>query len=57
MLVAWQLILNLPTKIPLHFVAGLQMAAEGQSDKLVSDMELHVKQRYATEFIHVEKFT
>ena len=32
-----------------------QIAAEGQSDKMVSDMEVHMKQRCATEFLHVEK--
>jgi len=32
-----------------------QMAAEGQPDKIVSDKEMHMKQRYVTEFIPVEK--
>jgi len=32
-----------------------QMAAEGQSDKMTSDMEEHMKQRCVTEFLHVEK--
>ncbi len=32
-----------------------QMAAEGQSDKMASDMEVHVKQREFTEFLHEEK--
>ena len=31
------------------------MAAEGESYKMVSDMEVHMKQRHATEFLHVEK--
>jgi len=31
------------------------MAAEGQSDKMTSDMELCVKQRCATDFLHAEK--
>ena len=31
------------------------MAAEGQSDKMVSDMEAHVKEKCVTEFLHVEK--
>jgi len=31
------------------------MAAEGQSEKVMSDMEVHMEQRYATEFLHVEK--
>ena len=30
------------------------MAAEGQSDKMVSDMEVRMKQRSVTEFLHVE---
>ena len=31
------------------------MAAEGQSDEMVSDMEACVKQRCIIEFLHVEK--
>ena len=31
------------------------MAAEGQSDKMASDMEVHMKQRCATDFLHAEK--
>ena len=31
------------------------MAAEGQSDKMVSDMEVHMKHRCVTEFHHEEK--
>ncbi len=31
------------------------MAVERQSDRMVSDMEVHMKQRYVTEFLHVEK--
>ena len=31
------------------------MAAEGQSDKMASDMEVHMKQRGAPEFLHAEK--
>ena len=30
------------------------MAAEGQSDKLASNMEMHMKQRCVIEFLHVE---
>jgi len=41
----------LPTSIPLHFVAVGQMAAEGQSDKMASDMEAHMKQRCVIEFL------
>ena len=33
----------------------LLMIAEGQSDKMVSDMEVYMKQRCVTEFLHVEK--
>ena len=31
------------------------MAAEGQSDKMVSDMEVCMKQRCGTELFHAEK--
>jgi len=31
------------------------MTAEGQSDKMASDMEVRVKQRCVTEFLHAEK--
>jgi len=31
------------------------MTAEGQSDKMVSDMEVCMKQRYVIEFLHAEK--
>ena len=31
------------------------MTAEGQSDKMVSDMEVRMKQRCVIEFLHVEK--
>ena len=31
------------------------MAAEGQSDKMMSDMEVQMKQRCVTEFLHAEK--
>ena len=55
MLVAWQERLNLPTNIPFHFAAVRQLAAEGQSDRMASDMEVWMKQRCGIEFIHVEK--
>jgi len=32
-----------------------QMAAEGPTDRMVSDMEVHLKQRCATEFLYAEK--
>ena len=41
--------------IPLNFVAVRQMAAEGKSDKMASDMEERMKQRCVTEFLHAEK--
>ena len=31
------------------------MAAEGQSDRMVSDMEVPMKQRCGIEFLHAEK--
>ena len=31
------------------------MAEEGQSDKMESDMEVHMKQRCVTEFLQMEK--
>ena len=36
--------------IPLHVVAVWQMAAEGHSDRPVSDMEVGMKQKCTTEF-------
>ena len=55
-LLCWPKILaELPTVIPLHPVAVQQMAAEGQSDKMMPDTELHTKKRCGTEFLHVEK--
>ena len=47
--------LNLPNSIPLHFVAMWQTAAEGQSDKMASNMEVQMKQRCETEFLHEDK--
>jgi len=32
-----------------------QMAAEGQCDRMASDMEVLMKQRGVTEFFHAEK--
>ncbi|MEQ5154436.1 hypothetical protein ABN254_21715, partial [Providencia rettgeri] len=55
MLVVWQQMLNLPTHISFHFAAVQQMAAEGQSDKMASDMEVHMKQRCVTNFLHAGK--
>ena len=39
----------------LYFIAVQQMAAEGQSDKMVSDMEVRMKQRCVIKFLHAEK--
>ena len=47
--------LNLPTHIPLHVVAVQYTAAEGQSDKMASDMELHMEQRRVIEYLHADK--
>jgi hypothetical protein len=47
--------LNLPTNIPLNFVAVRQMTAEGQADKMAADMEVRMKQRCVIEFHHTEK--
>jgi len=47
--------LNLAANIPLDFVAVRQMAAVGQSEKLASDMEVRMKQRCVTEFLHAQK--
>ena len=41
--------------VPLHLIAMRQKAAEGQSDKMASDTEGHMEQRYVIEFLHVEK--
>jgi len=39
----------------ITLVAVRQMAAAGQSDQMVSDVELLMKQRGVTEFLHAEK--
>jgi len=46
--------LNLPASISLHFVVVPQIAAEGHSDRMVSDMEVWMKQGFVTEFLHAE---
>ena len=46
--------MNLPVNIPLYFVAVRQIIAEGHSDKIASDLEVHMKENCATEH-HVEK--
>ena len=47
--------LTLPTNIPLHVVTMQQMAAEGQSETMASDMEVQLKQRCVMEFLPEEK--
>jgi hypothetical protein len=47
--------LNLPANIPLNVVAVRQMAAEGQSDKMASDMDVLMNQRCVIKFLHAEK--
>lgn len=47
--------LNLPANIPLHTVAVPQRAAEGQSDKVASDIKVHVEKRCVLEFLLAEK--
>jgi len=53
--VVWQQRLNLPNCIPLHVVAMGQMAAEGQSGKMASDVEVCVEQRGVVAFLQAEK--
>ena len=55
MLMVWQYRLKLSTTILLHFVAMQQMGAEGQSDSMVSGMEVHMNHRSGSKFLHVKK--
>lgn len=55
MLVVWQQSLNLPMSILLPSVDVRQIAAEGNSDKMTSDIDEHMKQKYGIEFLHAEK--
>jgi len=41
--------------IQLYLAAMRQMTAEGQCDKMASDMEVRMKRRCVTEFLHAEK--
>jgi len=50
------MMLNLCTGMLLHFVSVCQMAAERQSDRMVPDAEVQVKQRGGTEFLHMGKW-
>ena len=51
----WQQRLNLPTNILLHFAAVQQMAEDGQSVRMASDVKVCMKQRCITELPPVEK--
>mgnify|MGYP001853049645 CR=1 FL=1 len=55
MLMVWQERLNLSISILLHVDAVWQMAAEEQSDRMASNMEVCMKQRSIMEFLHLEK--
>ena len=46
-----------PISYYIPFVAMWQMAAEGQSDKMASDMEVHMEQKCGTEFLHSDQIT
>ena len=41
--------------IPLPYVAMWQMAVEGKFETMVSEMEVHMRQRCGIEFLHAEK--
>ena len=43
-----------PSVFPLYFIFVWQMAAEKQSDQMLSDMEVCMKQRWIAEFFHAE---
>ena len=45
----------MPINIAFHFVAVRQMAAEGHSDRVVSDAKVCMKQKCGAEFLSVEK--
>jgi len=49
--------LDFPANIQSYFAAMRQMTAEGQSDKMESDMEVRMRRRCVTEFLHAEKIT
>ena len=52
-----QQMLNLPANILLLFADARQMAAEGQFDKMVSEVVVQMNQRCAIEFLHEDKIT
>jgi len=39
------------------FCSIQHMAEEGKSDRMASDLQVHMKQRCVTELLHVEKIT
>lgn len=50
----WEKWLNLPANILLNLVAVQQMMAEGQPDRMASNMEVHnMKQRCVIEFLYL----
>ncbi|XP_031461807.1 high mobility group protein HMG-I/HMG-Y isoform X1 [Phasianus colchicus] len=55
MLMGWRWRLNLPANAPFRVVTARQMAAEGHSDKMASDIEVRMKQWCVIEFLHAEK--
>jgi len=46
---------ELSASIPLNFVALQLMATEGQSDKMISDMEVFMKQRCVIQLLRSEE--
>ena len=51
----WQQRTNLTTDVALHVAAVWRRAAEGQSDRMLSYIEIRMKKRHGIEFLHVEK--
>lgn len=41
--------------VPLHFVAVRRLAAEGQTDRMVCDVEVCMKQRDGIEVLYMEE--
>ena len=50
-----EVFLHVQMNTRLHFIAMWQIAAEGQSDKMASDIEVQMKQRCVIEFLHADK--
>ena len=54
-MLVWHQRLNLLRHILLHVIIAVQqLAAEGQTDRMVSDMEMHMKYKCVIEFRHVK---